>query len=125
MRILDNASIEVEMQRIINSQWPPAARERAKRLGGQLLTDLNAFFDTMTTLKASKIAERDLAQAVLDYDQAVIRLAEPELDPADYPDIEGATHPALVIDTAERTAAQTVIINASQAVLDIVAAREA
>lgn len=121
--IRPDSTIEAEMQQIINDAYPPAERERALRLGGQLLTDLNAFFDTMTTLKAEKIAERDFEQAVFDYDQAVARLAKPALDPADYPDVEGETNPALVTDAAERTAAQATVDGASQAVLDLVEAR--
>lgn len=58
--IPDDAKIEASMRELIDSQHPPAEREKALRLGGTLLTELNTFFDEMTVVKTQKIADRDL-----------------------------------------------------------------
>lgn len=63
--ILNDAEIEAEMQALINATWPPADREKALRLGGILLDNLNAFFVEMGALKLQVIADRDAAQAAL------------------------------------------------------------
>ena len=122
MTIKNDAQIEAEMQGIINAEWPPAARERVLRTGTGK-TALNAFFASMTALKAEKIAARDLEQAVAGYDAAVVRLAQDALLAADYPDVDGMPNPVLAADNAERVAAQAVVDGAAQPVLDIVAAR--
>lgn len=57
--ILTDAEIEAQMQAMINDAWPPSRREKALRLGGQMLVELNAFFDSMTVRKAELVAERD------------------------------------------------------------------
>lgn len=72
--IKDDAQIEADMQKYIDDNYPPSMREKAMRLGGVLLDDLNAFFDTMTALKAETIAARDFEQAVSDYSDAINQL---------------------------------------------------
>lgn len=72
--IKDDAQIEADMQKYINSNYPPSMREKAIRLGGALLDDLNAFFDTIAALKAETIAARDFEQAVSDYSDAINQL---------------------------------------------------
>lgn len=62
-KILSDAEIEAVMQANINEQWPPSAREKAMRLGGPLLDQLNAFFLTMSVEKQQLIAARDVAKA--------------------------------------------------------------
>lgn len=118
--ILTDAEIEAHMQAHINDHWPPTQREKALRLGGQLLTDLNAFFDTCTVLKAEKVAERDLAVAVRDYDAAVSRLSYPTLVISD-----SVTQEQIETDAAERATAQVVVDAASSEVLAVVIARNA
>ena len=56
---MNDAEIEAKMQERINSEYPPAKRERALRLGGSELVALNEFFDRMTIVKAQMIADRD------------------------------------------------------------------
>jgi len=74
--ILDDAQIEAEMQGIVNDTWPPAARERVLRTGvGK--AELDAFFDSMIVLKAQKIADRDVEQAVFDAQQAALTVIPP------------------------------------------------
>lgn len=64
--ILNDAEIEAKLQEHINREWPPAMREKTIRLGGQLLIDLNAFFDQCALLKADMVAKRDADQLALD-----------------------------------------------------------
>ena len=76
--ILDDAQIEARMQERINSVWPPTRREKALRLGGALLDELNAFFTAMSVEKQAMVAERDVAQAELDAVLAAEAEAAPE-----------------------------------------------
>jgi len=69
-----DAEIEADMQSLINDAWPPTKREKALRLGGQLLIDLNAFFDECTLVKSQKIAERDAALA--EYEALIAQTTE-------------------------------------------------
>lgn len=68
----DDAQIEADMQQIVNATWPPARREKALRLGGVMLTELNDFFVQMGVLKLAKIAERDAAKLAWEAEQAAI-----------------------------------------------------
>lgn len=63
--ILTDGEIEARMQARINDTWPPSKREKALRLGGALLGELNAFFAQMSIEKAAMIAERDAALAAI------------------------------------------------------------
>lgn len=72
--IKDNAQIEADMQKYIDEHYPPMMREKALRLGGVLLDDLNAFFVSMSVLKAERIAARDFDQSVKDYGDAITQL---------------------------------------------------
>jgi len=129
MKLLNDSEIEVQMQQEIERAYSQPLRERIMRSGtAKEKANLKAFFAAMHDLKLRKIAERDFAQALHDYDTAVVRVAQPALDPADYPDITDIDgnvipNPALAVDATERTAAQAIINGASQAVLDAVAAR--
>lgn len=61
-----DAEIEAIMQQRINAEWPPAMREKALRLGGALLDELNAYFATMGAENAALIAERDAKRTELE-----------------------------------------------------------
>ena len=59
-----DAEIEADMQALVNDQWPPVRREKAARVGGAMLYELNSFLFSIKAMKLSKIAERDAAVMV-------------------------------------------------------------
>ncbi len=123
--VMDEAMIQARAQDIIAATWPAWKRERALRLGGVQLAALNAYMDSMA-------AEVDLARensallaGAIAYEAAAQRLALPVCEDAASVELEDGTfvYPAQMIDTAERTAAQSVIDAASEQVLALVASR--
>lgn len=79
--ILNDAEIEAKMQECINNTYPPAMREKAMRLGGLPLDELNAFFTSMSVLKAQWVAERDAELAAYLASLPVVEVAANPIEP--------------------------------------------
>ena len=136
--IHDDTTIEVEMQRQIAAEYPPAVRERIHRAGTAAeKKKMNAFFDSMHNKKIAIIGDRDMLADAIAYEEAERRLAEPKKTKKDkddegnliYPDVEDMggkkiENPAITQDKEERAAAQKVVKNVSPAALDLVNQRK-
>jgi hypothetical protein len=63
---LNEAELQVRIQDVVNREWPQWKRERAMRLGGAELLELNAFFATLEPeVDAARTYSVDLAAALL------------------------------------------------------------